>query len=142
MPTSKEIRPNEETYNTRAVIGVLNLMLRELRKDGKKRKQQKFTFKEVCFLIELIFNRPRELLFVYLADYLHEDSGFKRIPFNGFNTRRLAFFHKILFFHNAKKAAIAAGYSPRSAKQTGYRIVKAIQGYKRMGSSSKFFKVE
>jgi len=132
----------KELYNTKDVIEILNRVLKELQKNPKKYKSQKFIGEEVCFLVELIFKRPKNLLFIYLADYLRHNTAFKKIPFNGFNIKRLKFFYNFLLFHNAKKAAISAGYSPRSATQTGYRIIKTIQGYKRIGSSSIFFKAE
>jgi len=133
---------NKKIYTTKDVIEILNRILNELQKNPKKYKSQKFTNEEIYFLVELIFKRPKNLLFIYLADYLRYNTAFKNIPFNGFNIKRLKFFYNLLLFHNTKKAAISAGYSPRSATQTGYRIIKAIQGYKRMGSSSIFFKVE
>lgn len=32
---------------------------------------------------------------------------------------------------NAKEAAIKAGYSPKTAKQQGHKILREIQGHKR-----------
>ena len=131
----------KEIYNTRDVVGILDLFLKRAKEKDKNYKCRKFTFHEVMFLVQLIFYRPKEQIFIYLADYLRNNTDFKYLPFNGMNSRALKFFHNILFLQNARKAAIATGYSPRSAKQTGYRLVKKIQGYKRIGSSSKFIKI-
>ena len=140
--TSKNgLAAKEKIYNTKDIIMILSKTLKELKKKGKYR-YRKFTFEELNFLVQLIFKRPKNLLFIYMADYLRGNTDFKHIPFNGFNIRRLNFFYNILSLHNAKEAAIAAGYSPISAKQTGYRIVKTIQGYKRIGNSSNFIKLE
>lgn len=142
MEAKKELNLEKKIYTAKEVIEIFNFILKKLKRKKGRYAFQKFTFEELCFLIELIFKKPKNLIFVYLADYLQKNTSFKNIPFSGLNIKRLQFFYNILLFHNAKKSAIMAGYSPRSAAQTGYRIVKAIQGYKRIGNSSRFIKKE
>lgn len=54
--------------------------------------------------------------------------------FEGFNLTNTAMLRRVLFFKyflankgNATRAAILAGYSPKSAKQQGYRTLKWLQ---------------
>jgi hypothetical protein len=83
-----------------------------------------------CFLkdfIKILNNNPDEVI-IFALNYIEnrylEGIGFKNSP----SMRRLLFFRAFLSNKgNATKAAIEAGYSPKSAKQQGYRTLKWIQ---------------
>lgn len=107
-------------------------ILIDLKKEKKYKKQSpppKFSIQEARFLRDMIFNKPKGLLFYYLADHLMNDTDLKRLPMlNAPSIKKLSFIYNFMALKgNATKAAIAAGYSPRSAKQQGHRILREIQ---------------
>jgi len=103
--------------------------------DGYKKKKPfpKFSIQEFRFIRDLIFNKPKGLLFYYLADHLMNQTPLCQLPmFNAPSMRKLRFLYGFFDVHsNATQAAIKAGYSPRTAKQQAHRILREIQGYKR-----------
>lgn len=99
----------------------------------KKNPQPKFNIQEARFIRDLIFNKPKGLVFHYLADDLMNNTGARLLPmFNAPSLKKLLFIRNFLGAKSAKEAAIMAGYSPRTAKQQAHRILRQIQGYKRV----------
>ncbi len=99
----------------------------------KKNPLPKFNIQEARFIRDLIFNKPKGLVFHYLADDLMNNTGARLLPmFNAPSLRKLKFIRNFLGTNNATQAAIAAGYSPRTAKQQAHRTLREIQGYKRV----------
>jgi hypothetical protein len=93
----------------------------------------KFNLQEALFIRDLIFWKPKGLLFHYLADYLMNDTIAKHMPmFNAPAMRKLRFIFNFLNSRSAKEAAIKAGYSPKTAKQQASRTLREIHGYKRV----------
>ena len=98
-----------------------------------KNKSQKdlplFTTKETNFIIDLIFNKSDNLAYLYLIEDIVDSTDIgKPILFNSMNYKRYLFL--INYFKckgNATRAAILSGYSYKSAKQQGHRILKEIQ---------------
>lgn len=99
----------------------------------KKQPHSTFNIQEARFIRDIIFNKPKGLLFHYLADHLMNDTPLRQLPmFNAPSIKKLRFIHNFLGRPgNATKAAIAAGYSPRTAKQQAHRTLREIQGHKR-----------
>lgn len=118
--------------NTEEIIYNLVLLLED--KDYKKKNPlPKFNMQEFYFIRDLIFRKPRGLLFFYLADHLMNNTIAYYLPmFNAPSMKKLQFLHNFISCEgNAKQAAIKAGYSPKTAKQQAYRILKEFQGFKR-----------
>ncbi len=121
----KEKDLDEEFGDTRAVI----TGLAELLDDTYKEPYPTFTKREVFFLADLLFKKPNDLILFTIADFFADNyhQGV-RVFANGASYRRLQFYKHILFNNgNATKSAIQAGYSPRSAKQQGHRLLRWIQ---------------
>lgn len=98
----------------------------------KRNPLPKFTIQEFFYIRDLIFNKPKGLLFHYIADDLMNDTRIRNLPmFNTSSIKKLRFFFALFSTGSATQAAIQAGYSPRSAKQQGYRLMKAIQRHAR-----------
>ncbi len=122
----------ETTYSTKFLIECLNTLY--LSDDFKKpKKLPRFNIQEIRFIRDLIFCKPNKLVFFYIADYVMNNTIVKRLPaFNGPCLRRLRFLHNyIATLGNAKEAAIRAGFSPKTAKQQGHRLLREIQGFER-----------
>ena len=99
----------------------------------KKSPPPKFHIQEARFIRDLIFNKPKGLLFFYLADYLMNETIAHKIPmFNAPSMRKLRFIHNFIGSNSAKEAAIKAGYSPKTARQQASRTLREIHGYKRL----------
>jgi len=122
----------EETLNSKELIYQLYYLCSN---KGFKKPDPlpKFTLKEALFIRDLIFHKPPDLVYFYLADHIGSQTEIGRAGmFNSRDYRRYEFLkHFIMNRGNATKAAILAGYSPRSAKQQGYRIIKKIQWFMR-----------
>ena len=90
-----------------------------------------FTLKEALFIRDLIFFKPKDVVYFYLADHLAERTGFGwQGLFNSRAYRHYTFLKEyIICGGNATKAAVLSGYSRKSAKQQGYRVLRRIQGY-------------
>lgn len=91
----------------------------------------KFTLKEALFIRDLIFQKPKDLVFFYLMDHIRHKTEIGRMGL--FNAKGFRLYRFLAGFvenmGNCTKAAIYAGYSPRSAKQQGHRALKRIQSY-------------
>ena len=130
--TSKTKNKKEEILNAEEVVNALVILLED-KKYKKKLPYPKFTLQEFCFMRDLIFWKPRGLVFLYIANYLMNKTLIRDLPaFNAPSMKKLQFLFNFLDnMGNAKEAAIKAGYSPKTAKQQGYRILREIQGHKR-----------
>src|SRR3989338_11685434 len=95
------------------------------KKYPKKLPYPKFNIQEVRFIRDLIFRKPKGLLFFYLADHLMNNTTLRQLPmFNAPSMKKLHFFFNFFGSKNAKEAAIKAGYSPKTATQQASRILK------------------
>lgn len=118
----------KETLNSKELINALQ----ELCASKKFKKQNplpKFTMQEARFIADLIFNRPKDLVYLYLVDHIvnRTEKGRMRL-FDSRGYRKYLFLVNFLTDKgNAAKAAILSGYSPRSAKQQGHRLLRQIQ---------------
>ena len=95
----------------------------------KVETEPRFSIQEFAFLAELILKKEKGFIVIRALDYISENclEGGLGFP-NTASFRRLVFYQNFLGNKgNATKAAIAAGYSPRSARQSGYRALKWIQ---------------
>src|SRR3989338_9033188 len=103
------------------------------KKYPKKLPYPKFNIQEVRFIRDLIFRKPKGLLFFYLADHLMNNTTLRQLPmFNAPSMKKLRFIHNFLSSKgSAKAAAIKAGFSPKTAKQQASRLLWEINGYKR-----------
>lgn len=98
----------------------------------KRKPSPKFTIQEFRFIRDLIYRKPKGLLFHYLADHIMNDTGARYMPmFNAPSKRKLHFIHTFLSARSGAEAARRAGYSPKSAKQQAWRTLKEIHGHKR-----------
>src|SRR5512136_247638 len=122
----------EETLNSKKLIYLLFDLCSD--KQFKKSKPlPKFTIREMQFIRDLIFLKPKDIVYFYLVDHIanRTEIGKYRL-FNSIGYRKYKFIINFLICRgNATKAAILSGYSPRSAKQQGHRILLEIQGYYR-----------
>jgi len=119
------------TFNSKELIDQLCYLYSD--KDFKKPNPlPKFNIQEARFIRDLIFWKPKGLLFFYLADYLMNETTIKHLPmFNAPSMRKLRFIFNFINSKSAKEAAIKAGYSPKTAKQQASRTLREIHGYKR-----------
>ena len=87
---------------------------------------KKFSHREMALLEDIFLERNYSNLIFYVTDFISENyqSGMEII--NAPTIRRIDFLKNILIERNATKAAIKSGYSPKSAKQQGYRTLKWI----------------
>lgn len=112
-------------YGYKDVVKILNILSGA--SDYKKsRPHAKFTEEEVSFIIGYIFHK--NLVYKEIPGAvagLIESNHMLGYPISPTNYRYVRFYkHFIMSGGNATKAAIAAGYSPRTAKQQGYRLLK------------------
>ena len=129
---------NEKTKNTdetlltsKELINVLNDLL--ISKEYKKKlPSPKFNMQELRFIRDLVFWKPKGLLFHYLADDIMNNTIARDMPmFNAPSLKKLRFIQNLFSSKNAKEAAIKAGFSPKTAKQQASRILKELNGYRR-----------
>jgi hypothetical protein len=90
-----------------------------------------FTLKEALFIRDLIFQKPKDIVYFYFFDHISERSEVGKCGlFNSKGYRRYLFSKHFLECRgNAAEAARRAGYSPRSAKQQGHRLLRQIQWF-------------
>ncbi|OGH14715.1 MAG: hypothetical protein A2860_01215 [Candidatus Levybacteria bacterium RIFCSPHIGHO2_01_FULL_37_33] len=120
---AKELDKN--FFDTREFVETLQIILQK----KNIKNYPKFTKREVIFLTRLLFEKPNELVLFSVADFM-SDNYQQGVPVfaNGASYRRLQFYkHFILHTGNATKAAISSGYSQKSAKQQGHRLLRWIQ---------------
>jgi len=101
-------------------------------KEYKKPKHlSKFNIQEARFIRDLIFWKPKDLVFFYVMDHIRSKTEIGRMKM--FSTKGYRLYQFWAGFvenrGNCTKAAIYAGYSPRSAKQQGHRALKRLQSY-------------
>ena len=120
----------EKTLNSKELVHILG----ELCVDKRYKKREtlpKFTIKEAQFIRDLIFLKPKGLVYFYLADHIGNQTEIGRSGlFNSMGYRKYIFLGNFLECKgNATKAAILSGYSKRSAKQQGHRMLRQVQGF-------------
>lgn len=127
----KEEKEKNMVLNAENLICVLLDLLVD-KKYPKKQPFPKFNIQEARFIRDLIFQKPKGLLFFYLADHLMNNTTLKYLPmFNAPSMKKLRFIFNFITSKSAKEAAVKAGYSPKTAKQQAYRTLREIHGYKR-----------
>lgn len=119
----------EETLNSKELIYLLFDLCSD--KQFKKPKPlPKFTIREMQFIRDLIFLKPKDLVYFYIADAIANRTEIGADIFNSKSYRKYKFLMEYIRSRgNATRAAINSGYSPRSAKQQGYRLLRQIQRY-------------
>lgn len=120
----------EQTLDSEELIYELSKL--SLNKKYKKQKPlPRFTIREAQFIRDLIFLKPKDILYFYIADHLRNLTEVGRIGmFHSTGYRQYQFLRLFLECRgNATKAAILAGYSEKSAKQQGHRLLRRIQGF-------------
>ena len=128
----KKIEKGRPIQNSKQLIVSLAWLLRNEEYE-KKKPYPKFNIQEARFIRDLIFQKPKGLLFHYLADEIINRDCLKYLPmFNAPSIKKLNFICEFLSSKSAKEAAIKAGFSPHTAKQQAHRILRQIQGHKRM----------
>ena len=130
--SQKQKKKTKETiFNAKELVEVLVEILKN-KKCRKKLPYPKFNIQEARFITELIFWKPKGLLFFYLADHLMNNTSLRNLPMlNAPSVRKLHFFYNFFGSKSAKAAAIKAGFSPKTAKQQASRLLKEMNGYKR-----------
>jgi len=121
---------SKETLNSKELIYELYHLCSN-RQFKKPKPLPEFNIKEALFIRDLIFHRPKDIIYFYLTNHISCRTGLNGIElFNSRGYKRYLFVMNFLKCKgNATKAAILSGYSPRSAKQQGHRILRYIQGY-------------
>ncbi|MBU1626000.1 terminase small subunit [bacterium] len=131
MAKSKKREEKNMTVNSKELIQDLVDLLKD-KKYKKRLPYPKFNIQELRFIRDLIFHKPKGLVFFYLADHLMNNTTLRDLPmFNAPSMRKLRFIYNFLSSKSAKEAAIRAGYSQKTAKQQASRTLKEINGYKR-----------
>ncbi len=111
--------------NSKELIETLEILYKS--KDyPKSHPSPKFDMEEIAFIADIIFNKPYSALPLLVADFILEKTDSRHFLTNGPTVRRLKFLKNMLSTFNATKSAIAAGYSPKTAKQQGYRTIREI----------------
>jgi len=130
MPQKQQKEKNMVLNAEKLICILLDLLVDK--KYPKKQPLPKFNIQEARFIRDLIFQKPKGLLFFYLADHLMNNTSLRYLPmFNAPSMRKLHFFFHFLSSKSGKEAAIKAGYSPKTATQQASRTLKEINGYKR-----------
>lgn len=101
------------------------------RKYKKKKPLPVFTLREALFVRDLIFMKPKDLVYFYIADHIGKEHSKFSLFYSRDHKRYMFFKNFIMTNGNATKAAIMSGYSPRSAKQQGHRALRYIQKFAR-----------
>lgn len=121
----------EASLDAKELINTLAWLLED-KSYPKKLPYPKFNIQEARFIRDLIFRKPKGLVFFYLADHLMNDTSLRYLPmFNAPSMRKLNFFFNFFGSKSAKEAAIKAGFSPKTAKQQASRLLWEINGFKR-----------
>lgn len=126
-----EIAKKETYFNSKQLLVILdNLALND--KFEKKKPLPKFSREEVDFLVNLIFKKPNNLVYVYLADFISTNYFDGRFFLSGSYMKKLKFFYNFFKCNgNATKAVIATGYSKKCAKQQAHRLMKELRSWVR-----------
>lgn len=115
----------KEQLTTKELLVHLTRLLESREKMGIK-KYKKFNVREMAMLEDIFLDRNYSNLLFYIADFISDNYQLGMEITNAPTLRRLSFFKHLLTTGNATKAAIKSGYSPKSAKQQGYRTLKWI----------------
>lgn len=123
----------KKEYNSNEVINIL-LKLNQNKRFKKPKNPPLFTKNEVLFIADLIFCKPKDIIFIYIVDYIINKTKISGIYLlNGRNYKKYIFLANYFRCNgNATQAAILSGYSPKSAKQQAHRILRQIQKYSRL----------
>lgn len=126
----RTINKKEKTFNSEELIYQLCSLCLD-KKFKKPDTLPMFNLKEALFIRDLIFQKPKDLVFFYIMDHMRNRTEVGRMGmFNARGYRLYRFWAGFVEnMGNCTKAAIYAGYSPRSAKQQGYRALKRLQRY-------------
>jgi len=122
---------SDDSVNSREMVEIWYDMIvndKEYRKKygcKGKRRYPKFTREEAIFLTRIVFRKDYKNLIYEISGFLYEQGTILCAK----DRRRLKFLHAFLEYGNATKAAVIAGYSPNTAKQQGYRVLKNIGNY-------------
>jgi hypothetical protein len=118
----------EETLNSKELIHTLNYLCSD-KKFKKPNPLPKFNANEALFIRDLIFQKPPDIVYFYLADHIGRRTEIGKFGlFNSKGYRKYLFINNFMkCMGNATKAAKLSGYSPKSAKQQGHRILRQIQ---------------
>jgi len=122
----KKTNPDNVFVDSKELVEFLHGAIRA---KGRTTQHTQFSVREAIFLSELILHKQNDLVLFVIADYMADNYHSRVSVFaNGASFRRLQFFKQFLLHKgNATKAAIGAGYSPKSAKQQGHRLLRWIQ---------------
>lgn len=119
-------KKREKLYTLEEVIDGFSDMYNE--NFYKLEKYPKFTIEEIKLIYDLVFLKKRDPIFLQILDYITDNHFLGMDINNTASLRRIEFFRNFLTNKgNATRAAIASGYSSKSAKQAGYRVLKWIQ---------------
>jgi hypothetical protein len=120
----------KKPYNSNDLVNDLMKLCKDKR-FKKPKCLPSFTNKEALLIRDLIFHKPKDIIYFYLANHIVGKTKIGKMGL--FNSRSYRKYLFILNYFkckgNATKAAILTGYSYKSAKQQAYRILKQIQGY-------------
>jgi len=110
--------------NTKDVIVILSSLL-EKKEFIKPAKYPNFSQKEARLLVDLIFFKPKDLLWRFILEEAFGDSSFGRMAFNGPSVRKVKFLHHLIEtrFNGAAAARLAGFCHP---KQAAYRLRKEL----------------
>ncbi len=109
--------------DTREFLEVLTDVLK-----NHKEPCPSFTTREILFLTDLLLYKDNYSVLFYIADFMSDtyQEGVKVFA-NGASLRRLEFYKQFISTRgNATKSAILAGYSRKTAKQQGHRLLRWI----------------
>jgi hypothetical protein len=117
-----KLKKPKPIYTRKEVIEILDNYF------GKHDKEMVFTESEVCCFIRLFHKGKDESIIYSLADQMMDEKRENHIHSGKLEKKLLKFYRSYLSLKgNATSAAIAAGYSPKTARQAGYRALKQLQ---------------
>lgn len=128
----KSIQTGEVNFNSIELVkGLIDLCNDKTFK--KPKPLPVFNAREAAFIADLIFKKPKDLVYFYVMEHIRHHTEIGKLGLFGARDFRLYRFLVGFFLNNGNctKAAIYAGYSPKSAKQQGYRALKRWQRYLR-----------
>lgn len=118
---SKEVK--QKLFSPVQVVDKLKIMSDYMAQDRRNHKKY-FTEGDIVFLFRLLFDKPGKELFLMVVDHVLTNKLGSGV-INSVWMRRLTFFlHLVSNGFNATQAAIQTGYSRRSARRQGCRLIK------------------
>jgi len=123
------IKSCKQKIDSSLLVDILG-RFKESKKFRKPNPLPEFTVEECRFIRDLIFHKPKELAFFYAVRFIGNKTEVGMGIFNSKRYRQYLFL-KGFFANRGNSAAAArdAGYSARTARQQGYRILKGIRGF-------------